>query len=511
MSALLLDGPVDRSSTAIATPDRRLSWTEVDQALDRIVNRLLEVDLGPERRVGVFAENSPETLLAYVGAVLAGASVVPMSFHLTEAEVAYLLEDSGARLVLAGAETATRAAGAAHRVGAVPVAWGPVEPDLGVEDWYGWIDGASSEPPPTDHPPRPPFVYTSGTTGRPKGTELPPGVFPGGATIDEHVALAARNPLGRYGNHMVVGPLYHTGPNQGARLLMTGKAVSIPGRFDPEQVLATIERDRIETSIMVPTHFTRLLQLEASVRDRYDVSSLRRVSHTGAACPPEVKRAMIEWWGPVLVESYGGTEAGTICAITSEEWLEHVGSVGRTLPPFRPVVVDDEGDELAAGEVGRLYFSDATGRGVRFPNDPAKTAEVHLRPGVFTLGDAGYVDEDGYVFITDRFADMVVSGGVNLYPAEVEAVLVAHPDVDDVAVIGVPDEVMGERLHALVVPRGADLDVDRLLARCRQELAHVKCPRTIELVPSLDRSPMGKVDKRALRAPYWQTARTIGG
>jgi long-chain acyl-CoA synthetase len=281
-------------------------------------------------------------------------------------------------------------------------------------------------------------------------------------------------------------------------------------------VLAAIERHRAETSVMVPTHFSRLLALPDEVKSRYDVSSMQLVAHTGAACPADVKRGMIDWFGPILSDAYGATEVGTICSITSPEWLEHPGSVGRCLPPFSAVVVDDDGHDVPAGTEGRLFFEDATGRGIVYPNDPVKTAAAHLRPGVFTIGEIGYVDDDGYVFITDRFSDMIVSGGVNIYPAEAEQVLITDPQVADVAVIGVPDADMGEAVKALVVPADPANPPDpaALVALCRAHLAGYKCPRTVDVVESVGRNAMGKINKKALRAPYWEaagvTGRTIG-
>jgi acyl-CoA synthetase (AMP-forming)/AMP-acid ligase II len=199
--------------------------------------------------------------------------------------------------------------------------------------------------------------------------------------------------------------------------------------------------------------------------------------------------------------------------ITSEEWLEHPGSVGRAIPPFTAIVVDDDGNEVARGTEGRIFFEDATGRGIVYPSDAQKTADAHLRPGVFTLGEIGYVDDDGYVFITDRFSDMIVSGGVNIYPAEAEQVLLEHPGVADVAVIGVPHRDMGEEVKALVVPAdpAAPPDPADLIAFCRERLASYKCPRSVDIVETVGRTTMGKVNKRALRAPFWDSARTIGG
>jgi acyl-CoA synthetase (AMP-forming)/AMP-acid ligase II len=236
------------------------------------------------------------------------------------------------------------------------------------------------------------------------------------------------------------------------------------------------------------------------------------VSHTGAACPRDVKRQMIDWFGPVLIEAYGATEAGTTNMITSEEWLRKPGSVGKTLAPFELVVVGEDGARLGANQVGELYFRDTTGRGIIYHNDPEKTRAAHREPGVFTLGEVGYFDDEGYVFITDRVSDMIVSGGVNIYPAETEQALLQHPDVADVAVIGAPNAEMGEEVKALVVlrdPAGTPpTDLDRF---CRERLAGFKCPRSYEFLPDIGRNAMGKVNKRELRRRYWPTDRTIGG
>lgn len=481
-----------------------LTWGEVDAALRRIANNLSTMDLGEDRRVAVFAENSVEVALAHVGGLLGGASTVPVNFHLTADEVAYMLRDSSTRVVFVGPETLERGRAAAAAAGAVLViAWRCPDTD-GVVAWSEWLADSPSDEPSTQIRPRTHLVYTSGTTGVPKGTELPPRAFAGGDTVAEFLVRQRANHLARHGTHLVVGPAYHTGPLAGVRVLAAGVPVVILDRFDPEATLAAIERRRVRSTIMVPTHFVRFLALPAAVREKYDVSSLHYVLHTGAACPMEVKRAMLEWWGPVLHENYGASETGTTCAIGPDEWLAHPGSVGRAVPPFTALVVDDRGDPLQPGTPGRLYFADATGRGIIYHNDPEKTRAAHLRPGVFTLGEIGYVDEDGYVYITDRFSDMVVSGGVNLYPAEAEAVLAGHPDVADVACIGIPHAEMGEQLIALVVAADPDAPpgTDDLLAWCRERLSHHKCPRTVELVDSLNRSPMGKLDKLALRAPY---------
>ena len=485
-----------------------LAWRQVFDTLNRFAHALDAFDLGTNRRIAVFAENANETALANLGGLVAGASVVPVNFHLTAGETAYILNDSGARVLFAGPETLERAlhAAADSCVDNV-IAWRCG--DAGALDWRAWLSAANSEIPSLDYPPRPNFLYTSGTTGRPKGTELPPTMFAGGETVAEHLELLSLNPLAEFGTHLVAGPMYHTGPLSGSRLLAAGVPSVILGRFDAEKTLAAIERYRVGSTVMVPTHFVRMLALPREVRDKYDVSSMRRIAHTGAKCPVDVKRAMIEWFGPVFFDAYGATEVGTTCAITSEEWLEHPGSVGRAIPPFEAMILDDDNAPVPVGEQGRLFFRDATGRGVVYHNDPGKSAAAHIAPGVFTLGEIARMDEDGYVYITDRFSDMIVSGGVNIYPAESEQVLIEHSAVGDVACIGIPHAEMGEELKALVVlENGAERPSERdLIDWCRARLSHYKCPKSLDYVASIGRTTMGKVNKRALRAPFWHKVR----
>jgi acyl-coenzyme A synthetase/AMP-(fatty) acid ligase len=280
----------------------------------------------------------------------------------------------------------------------------------------------------------------------------------------------------------------------------------ILAKFDAEQTLEAIATYKTETSVMVPTHFVRLLALPQDVKAKYDVSSIKLVAHTGASCPVDIKRSMIDWWGLIFTDAYGATEVGTTCQISSADWLENPGSVGRPVPPFSVIVLDDDGNEVPANTEGRLFFKDSTGRGVIYPNDAEKTKAANIAPGVFTLGEIGYVNEGGFVYITDRFSDMVVSGGVNIYPAEAEQVLVQHPDLLDVACIGIPHAEMGEELKALAIPRDVKNppDAKEVLAFCRERLSHFKCPRTIEFVDDLGRNTMGKINKRKLRAPYWE-------
>lgn len=488
---------------ALRDEAREMSWDDVNDTLNRVANGLDQLPLGDNRRIGVFAENCVETAMANLGGLVAGTSVVPVNFHLTADEVAYILEDAGVQVLFAGGNTIDRAAEAA-RIAGVPqvVVWHGPAPS-GTQEWESWLADQSGEPADESKPPRPNLLYTSGTTGRPKGTELPPTMFAGGETVAEHLANLGGDPRSEQGVHLVVGPMYHTGPLSGARLLAAGVSSVILGKFDAEKTLATISDYGVGNSVMVPTHFVRMLALPDEIKAKYDLSSLIRISHTGAKCPVDVKRAMIEWWGPVFVDAYGASEVGTTCMITSEEWLENPGSVGRAVPPFTAKILDDDGNELGPNEEGRLYFADETGRGVIYHNDPEKSAAAHIAPGVFTLGEIAYMNETGYVFITDRFSDMVVSGGVNIYPAEAEQVLIEHPAVLDVACIGIPHPEMGEELKALAIPAQDAVDSAEVLQWCRDRLSHYKCPRSLDWVDDLGRNTMGKINKRKLRAPFW--------
>jgi long-chain acyl-CoA synthetase len=483
--------------------DEARAWSdaEVWDVADRLAHLIRAATApatggGARRRVAVFAENSAPSVIAHLAGLRSGASVVAVNSHLEASEAAYQLATGDVALVLAGPGTLERARRAAAEAGRCEVrSWGDA-------DWTAWLAAAPPGPPPDDLAIAPSLLFTSGTTGRPKATELPPNVFPRRGSWAEFVDALAANRFVGLGRHLVVAPLHHTGPLNATRALAAGTPIGVLGRFDPARTLEAIALWRIASTTLVPTHLSRLLALPAAARDAADVSSLRLVFLTGAACPVEVKRAIIEWWGPVVLEAYGATEVGVTASITSEDWLAHPGSVGRSVAPYTAVVVDDEGHEVPPGVEGRLYFRDATGRGIVYEGDPERTAAAHLEPGTFTLGEIGRVDADGWVYVTDRFSDMVVTGGVNVYPAEMEQVLVDHPAVADVAGIGLPHPDLGEQLVALVVPVDPTTppSLDDLQAWCEARLSRFKCPREIRLVETLDRNPLGKLDKRALRA-----------
>jgi long-chain acyl-CoA synthetase len=482
--------------------DDRHRWTTaaVWDLADRIAHQV-RAGCPPGRRFAVFAENAGPAVIAHLGGLRAGVSVVAASSHLNGADAAHLFEVGDVAVVVAGPRTVDAAREAAARAEAATgrgcrvVAWD-------TREWDEWLEAAPAGPPPDDRPILPNLLFTSGTTGRPKAAELPPNVFPRRDSWAAFLEATRANRFVGLGRHLVVAPLHHTGPLNAVRALAVGTPIGILERFDPAATLAAVARWRIGSTTLVPTHLSRLLALPAEVRAAADLSSLRLVFQTGSACPVDVKRAMIEWWGPVFLEAYGGTEVGVTCAITSEDWLAHPGSVGRAVAPYEAVVLDDAGHELPPGEEGRLCFRDTTGRGIVYHDDPERSAAAHLAPDVLTLGEIGRVDADGWVYVTDRFSDMVVTGGVNVYPAEAEQVLVTHPQVGDVAGVGVPDADLGEVLVALVVPVDpADPpDPDALVAWCQDRLSRYKCPRRVVVVHSLHRSALGKLDKRALRA-----------
>ncbi len=480
----------------------RASWAEVGDVVLRLAERLRHTALGDHRSVVVIARNRPATIIVHAAALLGVARAVPVNFHLTAPEIAYQLNESGAQLVFADSTTVAAAQASLSEVGhdvtivAMPNV-GVISPEI--ESFIGDAAAIALDP---HQRVLPSLLFTSGTTGRPKAVQLPPKTIGSTPTLAGFDELIRTQRMARFGTHLVVGPLYHNGPLTAVRLLLAGVPLVVHGSFDAQQTLAAIERYGIASSVMVPTHFVRCLALPAEVRARYDLSTLQCIVHTGGACPVEVKHQMLAWWGPVLYESYGGTESGSTCSISPQEWLAHPGSVGRAVAPFQAVIIDDQGNEVTTPDVeGRLYFRDTTGRGIRYEGDEAKTAAAHIAPGVFTLGEIGKVDADGFVYITDRFSDMVVSGGVNIYPAEAEQALISHPAVVDAACIGLPDNEMGERLVAVVQAEivGRPPTAAELIEHCRSTLAGYKCPKEVRFVVGLGRNAMGKLDKRALK------------
>ena len=355
------------------------------------------------------------------------------------------------------------------------------------------------------------MFYTSGTTGRPKGVRST--AFAVGMPVSVHASLLAglagmlHIPDG--GVCLVNAPLYHGGPFLFSMLpAYRGASLVMRRRFDAEEMLRLIDEYGVTTAYAVPTHFVRLLRLPDEVKAAFDGSSLRGVFHTGAPCAPEVKRQMLEWWGPVVHELYSATETGGLgCLVTGDDWLTRPGTVGRPLPVVAIEIVGDDGEVLPAGEVGTVYVRNLIGGDFAYHGAPEKTAEAHRAPGVMTVGDVGYLDDDGYLFLCDRKIDMIISGGVNIYPAEIEAVLINHPAVLDAAVFGIPHDEFGEEVKAVVQlapgqTPSAGLAAD-ITAYAREHLGGYKVPRSIDFTDEFPRTETGKLLKRRLRDPYW--------
>jgi long-chain acyl-CoA synthetase len=457
----------------------------------------------PGGHVALLMGNRVELVDALIAAQLGGIWLTAINWHLTAAEVAYIVEDSGSTIVFTDPEherTAREAVAQVPRQVAVVVA-GP--------DFEAAATGGRDDPFPLDGPGGGTMLYTSGTTGRPKGVKRrrQPSL---GATLTMGAAAGLGLGLDGAGPHLVTGPLYHAAPLGFAAIdLANGAELVLMPRWDEAQCLRLIDDRLVRNSHLVPTMCVRLLRLPEEERAAFDGSSLSTVLHGAAPIAPSVKRQMIEWWGPVLTEYWGSTEGGVFTLVDSEAWLTKPGTVGKAIPSYEVFAVDADGNRLPAGEVGTLYTKNkVTDEVFEYHQAPEKTDAAHLAPGTFTMGDVGHVDEDGFVFLSDRAANMIISGGVNIYPAEIEQELIDHPAVADVAVFGIPDDEWGEQVKAAVELAGGytaspELEAE-LLGFARQRLAGYKVPRSIDFEAELPRHPTGKLYTRLLRAKYWE-------
>ena len=434
-----------------------------------------------------------------------GLYFCPLNHHLTGSEIAHVLGDSEAKLLIAH-ENFSDAARVASGAPALSV-----EHFLAVGDIEGFapLEPLVSKQPETSPPDRSPgqrMAYTSGTTGRPKGVRrsLVEG-NPDSVAAESTIFARAFGLAPEGGVHLVVGPLYHAGPSifsYGS--LHTGHAQVLTNKFDPEQTLALIEKYRVTNSHLVPTMFHRLLALPEETRQRFDASTLRMVAHSSAPMSGEAKQRMMDWWGPVLWETYGGSEGAATIA-KPHHWLEKPGTVGRPVRGVRVTILDDDGKPCSPGTPGNIYI-ETEARRFTYWKDDDKTRAAYRGPS-FTLGDVGYLDEDGFLFLTGRQSEIIISGGVNIYPVEVENVLLAHPGVADLAVVGVPDEEWGERVVAIVSPHdpeSGEAFAQELIDFCRDRIAHYKCPREVHLRASLPRADNGKLYRKRLRDEFWQ-------
>ena len=490
---------------AILSPHGDRTFGELNANANRLVRALRERGLGAGDAMALVCANRPEFAEVLLAATRMGVRLTPVNTHLTGEEIAYILRDAGVRAVVGDARFAdalVAAVGEAPDVGIRLATAGEVAGFEGYDTALADHDGTDIDDPVLGRT----MLYTSGTTGRPKGVDRQPPP-PGGGAAPISPLLAAMYAAGPYDAetdaHLATGPLYHAAPLAFSLTLplSAGVPVVMMDDWEAEETLRLIEAHRVTHTHMVPTMFHRMLALPEEVRARYDVSSLSFVLHGAAPCPVDVKRALIEWLGPVVCEYYAATE-GTATFITSSQWLDKPGSVGRPLAEDQVVVLDDDGERMPAGEVGTVYLRAAEGARFRYHGDEEKTASAY-RGDHFTLGDLGYLDEDGYLFLTGRSSELIISGGVNIYPAEVDEVLLAHPAVGDVGTVGVPDEEWGEQVVAVVELQDGHLPDDALAeelrAFCRQHLAGYKCPRRVVFADRLPRSFTGKLYRRRLR------------
>jgi long-chain acyl-CoA synthetase len=504
-------GDFEPDRCAVVDPaENKFTYRDLQRRINRWSNLILDVGVGHGERVALAAPNGFEWLAVMGACLQLGVLLVPVNFHLTADEITYIVQDSGARMFVADeslAQTAVHVAAAAQVPERGLIAIGRID---GFRSHEELLAGQTDERPVGRLAPGEKMYYTSGTTGRPKGVlrVMPPA----DEDVDEGAVRGAKALFSRTGRQayddgviLVPGPLYHGSP-LGSALggLHLGQTVVVMGKWNPERFLQLVARYRVTLAAMVPTMFEQLLKLPPEVRQAYDMSSLRSITHAGAPCSPGTKRAMIDWLGPILNEYYSSSEGGGT-SVTSQEWLERPGTVGKATTEGGVRILADDNTVLPAGEIGRVFMR--LNRPFEYLGDVAKSDAAKV-DGFFTVGDIGYLDDDGYLFLCDRSANTIIAGGVNIYPAEIEAALIRHPLVSDVAVIGVPNAEWGEEVKAVVqlVPgvTGDARLADELIAHAREQVAKFKVPRSVDFVDELPRLDNGKLYKRRIRDQYWQ-------
>ena len=497
----------DKIAAVMAGTQETVSYGELERRSAQLAHVLYDAGLRPGDVVALLTENSLRAFEVYWAAMRSGLFITAVNNRLKPDEVAYIVSDSGATALIVSAELAATAEAIAAQTTGVKLRLAYGGPVQG-HDSYEEAIAAASQVPFAEQPQGATMLYSSGTTGRPKGVRPP---LPERQVSEPGDTLAALAEMffgvTRDSVYLSPGPIYHAAPLRWCGAIQAlGGTVVMMKRFDAEQALQAIQDHRVTHAQFVPTMFVRMLQLPQETRDRYDVSSLRVAIHAAAPCPVEVKQKMIDWWGPVLVEYYAGTEGNGMTAVDSGTWLTKPGTVGRAVSGAVRICADD-GTELPVGQTGVVYFANDEVP-FAYHNDPGKTraAQHPAHPAWTTLGDVGYLDEDGFLFLTDRKAFTIISGGVNIYPQETENVLALHPAVYDVAVIGVPDPEMGESVAAFVQPApgavpGPELEQE-IIAFVKSKIADYKAPRTVRFVDDLPRSEAGKLVKSELKARY---------
>jgi len=496
----------DKPAIIVAETGETISYAELDAASNRAAQLFRAHGLGHEDVVAFMLENTPHYYGLTWGAQRAGLRYVCISSRLTQDETDYILENSGAKMLVVSASLAAAAQQLTTQItcfamGGDIAGWAKIEDELAkmpaerIADERAGVD----------------MLYSSGTTGRPKGVRVPLPEDPAIDAANSLVMLAsAAFGINADSVYLSPAPLYHAAPLRWSMTIhRLGGTVVLMKKFDAEGALAAIQHYRCNCAQFVPTHFVRMLKLPDAVRAQYDVTSMKGAIHAAAPCPVPVKQAMIDWWGPVLLEYYAGSEGNGMTFATSHDWLAHKGTVGRPIMGTLHIVGEDNETELPVGEEGAVFFESENI--FEYHDDPEKTASSRNSKGWSTLGDVGKVDEDGFLYLTDRKSFMIISGGVNIYPQEIENHLVTHPKVADVAVVGGPHEEMGEEVIAVIQPAdmadATDAFRAELLSYAREKLSGVKIPRRIDFLEALPRHDTGKLYKRLLRDQYWEKAK----
>ena len=481
-----------------------VTYRELEERSNQGAQLLYSLGLRPGDHIAICMENNAEYFQICWAAQRAGLYFTAISSRLTGPEVEYIVDDCDAKVFITSEAKRDIAEGLADKCPKLIARYMVGSPIDGYESWNDAIATQPAEPI-AEQLEGAAMLYSSGTTGRPKGVKHPLTNQPLGTVPPLAGAIVGLYGADENSIYLSPAPLYHAAPlGFTMNFLRFGATVVVMEQFDALDALRLIEKHRVTHSQWVPTMFVRMLKLDEADRVRHDVSSLKVAIHAAAPCPIPVKEQMIEWWGPVIYEYYAGTEGNGFCQVNSEEWLAHKGSVGRALNATIHIL-DEEGEKLPPGEIGTIYFESATK--FEYHKAPEKTADSRSSHGYTTLGDVGYVDEEGWLYLTDRKAHMIISGGVNIYPQEAENVLITHPKVTDVAVIGVPNEDFGEEVKAVVQPKdmgdAGEALAQELIDFCREQLSSIKCPRSIDFEAELPRHPTGKLYKRLLKDRYW--------
>jgi fatty-acyl-CoA synthase/long-chain acyl-CoA synthetase len=495
----------DKIAYQMAGSGKAISYRELDELSNQGAHLLRALGLKAGDHIAFLIENRLAFMEICWAAQRSGLYYTAISRYLTRDEIAYIVKDCGARVVITSPKCAEQIEGLVSDAPGAPLFYMIDEPLPG---FRSWDKEAIAQPttPIADEVAGYDMLYSSGTTGRPKGIKRESQHNP----IDlpsPFLKILCADMCGMNSDSIYLSPapLYHAAPLRFNMMAITlGGTSVIVESFDAEEFLRQVEKHKITQSQLVPTMFVRMLKLPEEVRRRYDVSSLQGAIHAAAPCPIDIKAKMIEWWGPILIEYYAGSEGNGVTVLTSQQWLDHRGTVGRAV--VGEVRILDKNDrELPAREIGTVYFADAPV--FSYHNDPEQTKRAYNARGWSTLGDVGYLDDEGFLYLTDRKSYMIISGGVNIYPQETEDVLITHPEIADVAVFGVPNEEMGEEVKAVVQPHdmalaGKALEAE-LMVFCRKHLSPIKCPKSIDFEAELPRTPTGKLVKRHLRDKYW--------